>query len=100
MEHKSTLLYFKKGNIKNGQLSLVVPCEYRFYEDKIIVRPYGWNRLFDDSDKILFKDDILDIKDGIRILGYAIIIQTKSDSYTCGFVGDKLKIKQLLEMYV
>ena len=100
MDSKNNLIYLKKGDIKKGTISLVNPCEYRFYEDKIIVRLYGWNRIFNSSDIIILKEDILNITDGIRILGYNIIIETKIARYTCSFLGDKLKIKQLLEMYV
>jgi hypothetical protein len=46
------------------------------------------------------KKDIRAIKDGIRVIGYNIIIETNSHSYTCGFLGDKLMVKQLLEKYL
>ena len=76
METKSTLLYLKKGDIKKGMLSIVYPCEYRFYDDKIIVRPFGLKRIFNSSDIIILKDEVINIRDGIRLFGYNIIIET------------------------
>ena len=83
-----------------GLFSKRIACEFKFYEDRIIARPYGWNRLFNSADIIILKDDVKAIKDGVRIIGYNIIIETRSQSYTCGFLGDKLLVKQLLEKYM
>ena len=94
------LIYLKKGEIKTGFFSKRIACEFKFYEDRIIVRPYGWNRLFNSADITILKDDIRTIKDGVRIIGYNIIIETTSHSYTCGFLGDKLIVKQILEKYM
>lgn len=49
---------------------------------------------------VILKDDVIRIKDGIRIIGYNIIIETKRGEYTLSFLGDKLQIKQLFEQYV
>jgi hypothetical protein len=94
------LIYLKKGEIKTGFFSKRIACEFKFYEDGIIARPYGWNRLFNSADITILKKDIRAIKDGIRVIGYNIIIETNSHSYTCGFLGDKLMVKQLLEKYL
>lgn len=93
------LIYLKKGEIKTGFFSKKIACEFKFYDDMIIARPYGWNRLFNSADIIILKADIKSIKDGVSIIGYKIIIETISHSYTCGFLGDKLIVKQLFEKY-
>lgn len=95
----SKLLYLKKGDIKTGTFSKKIACEYSFYEDKIIMRPMGWSRLFNSAEIIIFKDDIVRIKDGIRIIGFNIIIETQRGEYTLSFLGDKLKIKQIFNDY-
>lgn len=97
---KSNLLYLKKGDFKSGTFSKKNASEFSFYEDKIIVRPMGWSRLMNSAEIVILKDDIIRIKDGIRIIGYNIIIETKRGEYTLSFLGDKLQIKQLLEQYV
>lgn len=96
---KSKLLFLKKGDFKSGTFSKKNACEYSFYEDKIIMRPMGWSRLFNSAEIIIFKDDIVRIKDGIRIIGFNIIIETQRGEYTLSFLGDKLKIKQLFNEY-
>ena len=43
-------------------------CEFSFYEDKIVITPMGWYRFFNNSEIIIFKEDILTIKDGVRFI--------------------------------
>lgn len=96
----SKLLYLKKGDIKTGTFSKKIACEYSFYEDKIIIRPLGWNRLFNSADIVIYKEDIIGCKDSFDFLiYYNFILQTKRGNYTLRFMGDKLQIKQLLNEY-
>lgn len=96
---KSKLLYIKKGDFKSGTFSKRNASEFSFYEDRIVIRTIGWSRLFNSAEIIIFKDDIVKIKDGVRVLGFNIIVETHRGEYTLSFLGDKLKIMQLFNEY-
>ena len=96
---KSKLLFLKKGDFKSGFFSKKNASEFSFFTDKIVIRPMGWSRLFNSAEIIIFKDDVINIKDGIRIVGYNIILVTLRGEYTLSFLGDKLKVKQILYEY-
>lgn len=94
------LLFLKKGEIKTGLFSKRIAVEIRFFENYIISRPLGLNRLFNSADIVIKSSDILSIRDGERILGYNINVETKYNKFVFSFMGDKLKIIQLFNNYV
>ena len=81
----SKLLYLKKGDFKSGFFSKKNASEFSFYSDRIMVRPIGWSRLLNSAEILIFKNDIIRIKDGVRIIGYNIIIETQRGEYTLSF---------------
>jgi hypothetical protein len=95
----SKLLFLKKGDFKSGFFSKKNASEFSFFTDKIVIRPMGLSRLFNSAEIIIFKDDVINIKDGFRIVGYNIILVTHRGEYTLSFLGDKLKVKQILYEY-
>ena len=96
---KSKLLFIKTGNFKSGTFSKKTASEFSFYSDKIMIRPMGWNRLFNSADIFILKEDIVRITDGFTILGHNTIIETKTSKFWLIFLGDKLQIKQILNDY-
>jgi hypothetical protein len=96
----SKLLFIKKGDFKSGFFSKVSASEFSFYVDRIIIRPMGWNRFFNSAETLILKEDIIHIKDGVRIIGYNIKVETNRGEFTFSFMGDKLQIKQILNQYI
>lgn len=94
------LLYIKKGDFKSGFLSKVTAGEFRFYDDRIVFQPMGWNRLFNNAPIILEASSILGFTDSFTIIGYSLSVMTTQGKYTFRFMGDKLKVYQLMERYV
>ena len=57
----SELIIIKKGDIKTGLLSKRIASEIKFYKDKIVASPNGWNRIFNNSNKLSLIGDKLEI---------------------------------------
>jgi hypothetical protein len=95
----SELIIIKKGDIKTGLLSKRIASEIKFYKDKIVASPHGWNRIFNNSDTIIQKSDIIRIRFTWRAIGYNISIETKDKNYTLSLIGDKLEITRIVETY-
>jgi hypothetical protein len=96
----STILFIKKGDFKSGFFSKKSASEFRFYEDKIIIKPMGLNLFFNSADILIPKSDIIRVKDGYRLIGYNIIVETKTAEYTFSFLGDKLMVLQVIQSYL
>lgn len=95
----TNLILIKKGDIKSGFLSKTVASEIKFYEDKIIASPMGWNRIFNNSDTIIFVRDLIRMRFTWRVIGYNISIETMDKNYTISLMGDKLEVTRIIEDY-
>jgi hypothetical protein len=100
IETMSELLYMKKGDFKSGFLSKVTAGEFRFYEDRIVFQPGGWNRLFNSAPIIIDGRTIMGFNESFTIIGYSLAVITTQGKYTFRFIGDKLEVYQLMERYV
>lgn len=96
----SELLYMKKGDFKSGFLSKGTAGEFRFYEDRIVFQPMGWNRIFNNAPINIEASAILGFSDSFTIIGYSFAVMTTHGKYTFRFMGDKLQVYQLMERYV
>ena len=94
------LIFKKNGDFKSGMFSKVNGSSFYFFQNRIVVRPSGLNRIFNSADIIIPKNEIIGIEPSFRIIGYNFIIITRSARYWVGFMGDKQKIGELLYSYV
>jgi hypothetical protein len=94
------LLFTKNGDFKSGFLSKVTAGEFRFYPDRIVFQPMGWNRLFNNAPIIMEADTILSFSESFTVFGYALSVITKQGKYTFRFMGDKDIICKLMDGYV
>ena len=93
------LILIKKGDVKSGFLSITVASEIKFYEDKIVASPMGWNRIFNNSDTIIEVQDMIRIRFTWRGIGYNISIQTMDKNYIISLMWDKLEMTRVVELY-
>lgn len=98
---KSDFIFKKNGEFKSGLLSKVNASTFHFYSDRIIVRPMGYNRLFNSADIIIPKFDILSVEPSFRLIGYNFILRTnRGAKFWLSFMGDKQKIGEILYSYI
>jgi hypothetical protein len=82
----SNLILIKKGDVKSGFLSITVASEIKFYEDKIVASPMGWNRIFNNSDTIIQVQDMIRIRFTWRGIGYNVSIETMDKNYIISLI--------------
>lgn len=95
----SNLILIKKGDVKTGFFSKKIASEIKFYEDKIVASPMGWNRIFNNSDTIIRVQDMIRIRFTWRVIGYNVSIETMDKNYIISLIGDKLEITRVVELY-
>ena len=95
----SNLILLKKGDVKSGLLSITVASEIKFYDDKIVASPMGWNRIFNNSDTVIYLQDMNRIRFTWRGIGYNISIQTMDKNYIISLIFDKLEVTRIVESY-
>lgn len=95
----TNLILIKKGDVKTGFFSKKIASEIKFYEDKIVASPMGWNRIFNNSDTIIQVQDMIRIRFTWRGIGYNVSIETMDKNYIISLIWDKLEMTRVVELY-
>jgi|GEM_PF-4371891 len=96
----SELLLIKKGDFKSGLISKMNAGDFHFYEDKIIFHTRGISRLFNNAPITIDASSMQFFNEGFSIIGYTIVLTTRTGKYTMRFIGDKLEVYRIFNRYI
>ncbi len=94
------ILLLKKGDLKTGFLSKKTAGEFHFYEDKIVFTPIGLSRLFNSAPIIIEASSMIRYSLGFIVIGYSIKLETRTNNFNLNFLGDKIEVLNMMNLYI